>query len=625
MRMKIAAAALGLVMLLANAVQGQDARRSQPQNGNGPSQTGSTQQSESSSSASKDRHHADALRGVLITDDLQAVKIEQLEKSNGLDVVGMKFLSAKDVEPIVSPYLGQAVTDSSIRKMIREIITYCQRRKDKLTINCRWVEDAYLPSTNNFVVLLEFTDAKLRSLKVVNEGTDYFSTNLIRRYFRSLTEEKTISASRLFADLDWANRNNSYRDVQLRFVRPTAEANQEVRAGYTDAELSVNDRFPMRGYAGYENTGNRFVGVGRVVAGLGYGNLWGQDHQVNYQFTSDAGFEFFTAHALSYVAPIGPRQSVAVFGSYSTVSADLSEFNLGKFKQDGESYQLSFRYNLRLPNWRSIEHEASIGFDFKHADNSLEFNLAGPSDEAVLLASQPFDIGQINLSYNALRRDSWGTSQFEANFFFGPGLGDDAEYEAVRPFSDPVYFYGQLQFSRYTPILSRNVVEKEMRMRQDKLAWVFRILGQFASENLLPSEQLGVGGFSSVRGYEERAANADMGGIINNELQWTVFERGSWLLKKGYSDFFWRPALNSRGDHRLVTSVFVDYGYAAQLNDDHVSPDSEELLSAGVGLRYEFGRNVSFRGDFGYQLKELKSPTADTDDWRFHFGVTVGF
>lgn len=47
------------------------------------------------------------------------------------------------------------------------------------------------------------------------------------------------------------------------------------------------------------------------------------------------------------------------------------------------------------------------------------------------------------------------------------------------------------------------------------MAFEARFRGQLASTNLLPSEQMGLGGYNSVRGYLERQVNVDNGLIVN--------------------------------------------------------------------------------------------------------------
>ena len=47
-------------------------------------------------------------------------------------------------------------------------------------------------------------------------------------------------------------------------------------------------------------------------------------------------------------------------------------------------------------------------------------------------------------------------------------------------------------------------------------SWDLRALGQISDQNLIASEQLGLGGYTTARGYEEREANVDQGWFISS-------------------------------------------------------------------------------------------------------------
>ena len=61
-------------------------------------------------------------------------------------------------------------------------------------------------------------------------------------------------------------------------------------------ELNVNDRIPFRPYAGYEDSGTRFTGEDRFLAGFNWGNVFGLDQQLNYQYATDAKFDLVQAN-----------------------------------------------------------------------------------------------------------------------------------------------------------------------------------------------------------------------------------------------------------------------------------------------------------------------------------------
>jgi hemolysin activation/secretion protein len=138
---------------------------------------------------------------------------------------------------------------------------------------------------------------------------------------------------------------------------------------------------------------------------------------------------------------------------------------------------------------------------------------------------------------------------------------------------------------------------------EDSFTWALRGTAQFSDGPLLPSEELGVGGYASVRGYEERLVNGDDGWIINNELRTPSFKIGNLLGKYGYGD-------------GLQFLAFVDYG-AVRANGVRT-----DLLSVGPGLRYRMSRNVFVRFDYGFQLLERNLSTRNS---RAHIGVLLSF
>ena len=67
------------------------------------------------------------------------------------------------------------------------------------------------------------------------------------------------------------------------------------------------------------------------------------------------------------------------------------------------------------------------------------------------------------------------------------------------------YVYGQLTLNRVT------------RLPLD-FTWTVRGLLQESDANLLPSEQFGLGGYDTVRGYDEREVNGDNGFLLSTEV-----------------------------------------------------------------------------------------------------------
>jgi hemolysin activation/secretion protein len=107
--------------------------------------------------------------------------------------------------------------------------------------------------------------------------------------------------------------------------------------------------------------------------------------------------------------------------------------------------------------------------------------------------------------------------------------------------------------------------------------------------NLTPSEQLGLGGYDTVRGYDEREVNSDEGYLFNIELRTPSMSIGK--------RFGW-----TRWKDQLQFLAFWDYG----VGYDHTllpgEPSDTPLSAVGAGLRFTIDSNVSVRADYGFQL-----------------------
>ena len=134
-----------------------------------------------------------------------------------------------------------------------------------------------------------------RNITINNEGKKWFSDMFISEQVR-LHPGDEIESTRLNEDLNWLN-TNPFRQVNVAFK-------QGEELALTDLELQVDDRLPLRGYFGYENSGTRFTGENRLLAGFNWGNAFGLDHQLNYQYSTDIEFDLVKAHSASYLAPL---------------------------------------------------------------------------------------------------------------------------------------------------------------------------------------------------------------------------------------------------------------------------------------------------------------------------------
>ena len=127
----------------------------------------------------------------------------------------------------------------------------------------------------------------------------------------------------------------------------------------------------------------------------------------------------------------------------------------------------------------------------------------------------------------------------------------------------------------------------------------------------MPTEQYGLGGYNTVRGYDERSANGDNAYVFNTELRTPP---GSIFKIFG----------NQEVDDSIQFLAFFDYGFVGNIQP---VPGSLEqtvfLMSIGPGVRYNIDRFVSVRFDWGFQLHQ--APIGSVTGSRAELSVTAAY
>jgi hemolysin activation/secretion protein len=501
-------------------------------------------------------------------------------------VVDAHGVSLKDVTPPAPedfavrylPYLGQPMTRGKLNELVKSIIVYYRNHN-------RPVVDVAVPAQDitNGVLQVVVLEAHVGTVTVT--GNRWFSSREIRDSVYAEPGDD-IDSSQLQANLDFLNQNP---------FRTTAVVYQPgEKLGETNLVLQTKDRFPARVFAGYEDSGDIETGIDRYFAGFNYGDLFGLGQQLNYQYTTSGNFDSLRAHSGSYVIPLPWEHTLTFFGSYVDTKGELPSL----FGVTGRSYQVSGRYSVPLPTVTlskvSYRHSFEAGFDYKYNNNSLEFGNA-PA------AGTLYAVDQFVLGYNGTESDPWGRTTINENLYISPGdLGgnnNDAAFSNAHTGATSDYVYNTL------------VLERLTRLPED---WSLVLRGtlQTSNANLAPSEQLGFGGYDTVRGYDEREVNTDDGFIFTTEVRSPSVSIG---------DTFHIPHVKDQ----LQFRAFWDYG--AGSNHAPLPGESNEipLSSLGLGLRYTINTYLSLRYDYAFQL--LRTGFDNDQGSRSDIGIVLSY
>ena len=478
-------------------------------------------------------------------------------------------------------YFGKPVTLGGLDEITREVIAFFREQGFP-------VVNVVVPqqTVKDGVIQILAIEARVGRVKV--EGARWFRPLNLRGEVR-LQEGDKIDTGQLEDDVAWLN-TNPFRTVDLVFEPGEAE-------GTTDLVVQTKDRLPLRVYTTFDDYGIDLTGKNRQSLGFNAGNIFSLDHQAGFQYTTSWKdvFNSMNAYSGSYTIPFPWRHNLTIYGSYVTSDGTASD---GITSLVGESWQTSGRYNINLPSVGPLSHSLYAGVDFKSSTNGVAiFNTVFSAP-----GNAPFNIFQLTAGYNASVRDDWGITSGEAGVYYSPGnvsgWNTTQQFNQVVTNSCASYVYGRFNFNR-TFLLPYN------------FTFSGNFNGQISSSPLMPSEQYGIGGYNTVRGYDERSANGDQGYIINAE-----FRTPPGSIFKIFGD--------QTVDDSLQFLAFFDYGYVEDIRPVAGTPEQTVfLMSFGPGIRYNIDRFVTVRFDWGFQLHQ--APIGSVTGSRAELSATVAY
>ena len=503
------------------------------------------------------------------------------KRESSFEAIGLSLTSAqakKLKSRLEKIYLDRPFLESMLVDMKREIIDFYSSLNRPVVF-----VDVPQQELTNGVLVIQVIEGKVGKVSI--RGNKYFDISRYRKSIR-ICEGETLRSDLLAADLYWLN-NNPFREVNAVY---SAGNNQ----GETDVELIVRDERPFRLYSGIDNTGFQINDYIRIFAGIISGNLFHADQQFTYQFTTAPSPGKFMSHTASWTFPLPWRHIVNIFGGYSSVTTHLVPSVL---VSSGFAGQASFRYQIPFFKNNPLLDDFFFGADFKRTNNTVVFG----GDEVL---NKGVDILQFMVRFSLTRERARSRMAFTCDIYGQPGpwLPDmqKGRYEAMREFASNRYIYGRarlLSMYRFGKVNESACIEN-------------LIEGQLSSSNLLPSEQYGLGGYGTVRGFVERAINVDNALICSTNFYAPPIH-------------LYRPRCPSKFNDQLAFLAFVDMGMGIQhrntLTDDR---KIYFLAAAGPGLRYHFGHWLTCRFDWGIKINRIPEDTL----WsRISFSATGAF
>lgn len=479
----------------------------------------------------------------------------------GVSLHGLTVSKREHLRRRLEAFIGSGLTERDLLLLTELVVSHYESHD-------RPVVEVWVPEQEGEGLVVRVQEGRVGQVQL-REGR-YFQAPGLAQAVR-LQSGDLLRESSLAEISTWLSRN-PFRTAEV-------FAAAGVGPGEADLVFGLSEQRPWQVSVGYENTGIEATGQDRFLLGVVLGNAFAADHVMAYQATLGADFSQFQAHGLSWEVPIHRRHEfVRLSASWAEVGSDLAT-TVGPADVRGTSWQAHLSYGRPIRLASGWQGEFSGGIELKRSDTFLTFG-----DSSFSSTNSPVDVAQLRvdaiLRRNDLKTGGWKKS-FRATLIASPGgvtgRNRDEDFAAYRSDAE----------SSYLALRARG----EWSRQWEGWTLLFRAEGQLASGALLPSEQLGLGGARTVRGYQEREYLAD---------------RGWWVAAEARSPtgiFHWKEE-----EFRWQGVFFADHALAWQQGGGE-----QAMLGLGAGVRVEWER-ATLRGDLGL-------PLIDGGGLRLHVGL----
>lgn len=431
---------------------------------------------------------------------------------------------------------------------------------------------------------LQVVEGKLDQIYV--QGNQRFERDNILHSLPGLARGQTPNLIAVDTNTQQANENPA---KSTRVVFQPSDV-----AGRIDALVVTRERAPQQFTLGLDNSGSESTGHYRASLAYLHANLFGGDQQLGLRGEVSPDFDARSkAVSLSYLAPRYTLHSALEFtASYSDVDSKAIATPAGDALFSGRGDALGLRYRWYLPKHSAWRQKVYIGLDQRHYRNDCSVGLLGAAGCGSADAS--IAVRPLTLAYDAQLGTQFSANlQLVYNLLTGGADGAAADFEAMRT-GAPAHY----------SLLRGSLAWQQALSTRDVFNW--RTQFQYSRNALVPGEQFGAGGLTSVRGYQERELVADSGLLSSVEGLHALLRRDD-------------------GDAALYAAAFADGSLL--LNQRHTPCRAQDsrcrIGSLGLGLRGQYQQHLQLRLDAARAYADAQRTARG--DYRLHFSLAYGF
>lgn len=490
---------------------------------------------------------------------------EETFEISGVQLEGSTVFTAEDFADIFAQYIGRPITFNELLQL-RSAVT--QRYVDAGFLT----SGAFIPpqTLEEGIVTVQVIEGEIEEIEIV--GTRRLNPNYVRSRL-GLAAQPPISTDTLLEGLQRLQIDPLIESV-------SADLQAGVRPGTSVLRVEVTEANSFRVSVGLDNGRSPNVGSFRRRVNVSEGNLLGIGDRASLAYANTDGSNSLDA---SYSIPVSPYNTrVSIEGGISESRVIDDTFDVLDISSDAFYYDIGVTH----PLIESSTQDLSLGLTLSHQENQTRLGIddIGPFP----LSPGADDNGEtrvtaLRFAQNWTQRSQTQVVAARSQFNVGLDWLNATDNNDGRPDSQFFSWRGQGQW---------------VRLLGDDSLFFLRGDLQLATDSLLSSEQFGLGGQQTVRGYRQDVLLRDNGALLSAEARFPIVR---------FSD-----------ESIVQITPFVDAGTAWNHTDNS---GGNTLVGTGFGLLWQQGEDLSARIDWGLPLVDVDSTSDSLQDSGIYFSL----
>jgi len=492
-----------------------------------------------------------------------------------IEFIGAESLSKRARKKIAEPFINQCFDSLTFSKLVKEVNSYYQNA-GYITVQVT------IPQQNiKFGNLkLQIIEGKIHDLSI---NKDRFTDKMQEFTAFGFTKNKKLNVDDINQGLFQMNRLPSNKATMK------IEAAQDV--GFSDVMIDNKAKFPASATIGYDDLGNKFTGIRRTnFAGTLDDALFLNDQiNVNYSANLDDPNDKKDFRSIGTSVSVPFKYNLFSYDYSRTTYMGQSPGITTPFIINGYSHRSNFSIDRTLLNNTDYRIATNVSLTKKDSANYTNGIKTESNDRSLTIGSLSFSVSKFFKN--------------GANLYIKPQYSKGLTgLNADQDKGDLAADIPKAQFQLYK--LYANISKKF------QIPWIdipvtlsSEMDSQIAQDTLYGSEKFSVGGYYSVRGFQEDYIDGDSGYYFRNNANFNIGQilvplfSDKEKVADGASDVV-ETANNEAADnaektpknnnkfsqnianflYKVSLEPFYDYGYAR----DRFSGDAGRLSGAGI-------------------------------------------